>query len=449
MNVLSLFDGMSCGQIALIELGVKIDKYYASEIDKFAIKQTQLNFPDTIQLGSVTEWRTWNIDWSSINLICAGSPCQGFSFAGKQLAFDDPRSKLFFVFVEILNHCKKFNPDVKFLLENVDMGKDHLRIISEYVGIFPTKINSALVSAQNRERWYWTNIRTKQVGLFDELYTDIPQPEDKGILLRDILQPENEIDKKYYLSTVAMDRIRRKTYSNPQVNPYKTGTLDTKNNSGQLSVNSGTTLISGRGSNGSIKINNSGKSEPLSSRNDCAWDMALKVDKNGVPKSNQNKADSLTIGGHGCGNHSDMDIICVASRGRNPENPSDRRTGIPTEQRLEPNMNNKTNTLTSVAKDNLILTKNYTQWDVSGKGYKSQQDRAFYEDTKHGTLSSSENKTGFFENGTLRRLTPIECARLQTIPDWNRWECSDSQIYHMLGNGWTVKIIMHILSFML
>ena len=161
MIVLSLFDGMSCGQIALKELGCAV-KYYASEIDKYAIKQTQLNFPNTIQLGDVNNWMGWNLDWSSIDLVLAGSPCQGFSFAGKQLAFDDPRSKLFFVFVEILNHIKKFNQDVKFLLENVNMKKSHLRVISEYVGVFPVNINSNLVSAQNRDRWYWTNIRTKK-----------------------------------------------------------------------------------------------------------------------------------------------------------------------------------------------------------------------------------------------------------------------------------------------
>jgi site-specific DNA-cytosine methylase len=323
MKVLSLFDGMSCLQIALKEHGFIVDKYYASEIDKFAIKQTQHNFPDTIQLGSVTEWRTWNIDWSSINLIGAGSPCQGFGFAGKQLAFDDPRSKLFFVFVEILNHCRKFNPEVRFLLENVDMKKDHLRIISEYVGIFPTKINSALVSAQNRERWYWSNIRTKQVGLFDELYTDIPQPEDRGILLRDILQPENEIDKKYYLSDKMLNYFDKRA---------------TNFNNGKVNV---------RGENDKAStITASCKSIDIS-------DNFIKCDRNGAPKADQNKASSLTIGGHGCGNHSDMDVI---------------------------------------------MTKNYAQWDASGKGYKSQQDRAFYEEGKHGTLSSSrsENKTGVF-----------------------------------------------------
>lgn len=158
MKVLSLFDGMSCGQIALTELGVIPDVYYASETDKHAIKQTQLNFPDTVQLGDVTRWMHWNIDWKSIDLILAGSPCQGFSFAGKQLAFDDPRSALFFEFVSVLEYVRMWNPDVKFLLENVRMKKENMAVITEYMGVGPVSINSNLVSAQNRIRFYWTNI---------------------------------------------------------------------------------------------------------------------------------------------------------------------------------------------------------------------------------------------------------------------------------------------------
>ena len=204
-NVLSIFDGMSCLQIALKELDIKFDTYYASEIDQHAIKQTQLNFHNTKQMGSVTEWRTWDIDWSTIGLIGAGSPCQGFSFAGKQLAFDDPRSVLFFVFIDILNHCKKFNPNVRFLLENVDMKREHMVVINAYTGVFAVNINSNLVSAQNRNRWYWSNIRTKEVGLFGEVHTDIPQPKDRCILLKDIL--EKEVPEKYYLSDKVFNRI--------------------------------------------------------------------------------------------------------------------------------------------------------------------------------------------------------------------------------------------------
>lgn len=176
MKVLSLFDGMSCGQIALNRIGVKPEKYYASELDKHAIKVTQANYPDTIQLGDVTAWREWDIDWASIGLLIGGSPCQGFSSAGKQLAFDDPRSALFFVYVDILNHIRSVNPDIKFMLENVRMKKSHLDVISENLNVEPVAINSALLSAQNRNRYYWAN-------------WDIEQPSDAGVLLCDILEP--------------------------------------------------------------------------------------------------------------------------------------------------------------------------------------------------------------------------------------------------------------------
>lgn len=193
---------MSCGQIALKELGVKVDTFYASEIDKHAIAQTQLNFPDTIQLGSVEEWKSWDIDWSSIDLILAGSPCQGFSLAGKMLGHDDPRSRLYWVFLDILHHVQRVNPNVKFLLENVRMRPADEARINESLGIRSVVINSALVSAQNRIRLYWTNIRTERIGLFGELHTAIPQPLDRGISVRDII--DNHADDRYYLSNGAL-----------------------------------------------------------------------------------------------------------------------------------------------------------------------------------------------------------------------------------------------------
>jgi len=174
MNVLSLFDGMSCGQIALERAGVQVDNYYASELDKYAIKVTQANYPNTIQLGDVTQWREWSIDWSSIGLLIGGSPCQGFSFAGKQLAFDDPRSKLFFVYVDILNHIRAHNPGVKFLLENVRMKQESLDIVSHVLKTDAVFINSSLVSAQDRRRFYWAS-------------WDFNIPEDIGASLYSIL----------------------------------------------------------------------------------------------------------------------------------------------------------------------------------------------------------------------------------------------------------------------
>ena len=157
LTVLSLFDGMSCARITLDKMGIKPKAYYASELDKFAIKETEANWPDTVHLGD------------------GGSPCQGFSFAGKQLAFDGPRSALFFVYVDILNHVKSVNPSVKFMLENVRMKKEYLDVITEYLGVEPVFINSALVSAQSRQRYYWAN-------------WGMTEPEDRGVLLSGIIE---------------------------------------------------------------------------------------------------------------------------------------------------------------------------------------------------------------------------------------------------------------------
>lgn len=157
MNVLSLFDGISCGRIALERAGIKINKYFASEIDENAIKVTKHNYPDTIQLGSVTNIKSK--DLPKIDLLIGGSPCQGFSFAGKRLNFSDPRSKLFFEFVRLLKEC---NPKY-FLLENVKMKKQCQNIISNHLGVNPAEINSALLSKQNRVRLYWSNIKIDSI----------------------------------------------------------------------------------------------------------------------------------------------------------------------------------------------------------------------------------------------------------------------------------------------
>lgn len=173
MNVLSLFDGMSCGRIALERCGYKIDRYFASEIDKYAIKVAAANYPDTIHLGDVRDvmWPE-TFEGEKIDLLLGGSPCQGFSFAGNQLNFDDPRSRLFWEFVRILKEAKPRY----FLLENVRMKKQSQDVISEALGVQPIAINSNLVSAQNRYRLYWTNIPF------------LMMPVDKGIKLKDILE---------------------------------------------------------------------------------------------------------------------------------------------------------------------------------------------------------------------------------------------------------------------
>ena len=314
MNVLSLFDGISCGQVALERAGIKVDNYFASEIDKYAIKVTQKNYPNTIQLGDVCNIKCNELP--KIDLLIGGSPCQGFSFAGKQLNFNDPRSKLFFEFTRIL---KEVNPKY-FLLENVKMKKEYQDVISKHLGVEPIEINSALVSAQDRKRLYWTNI------------PNISKPDDKGILLSDIL--ETEVDDKYYINTDKAIEI-----CDIEVNKRKIGYIGTDSLGRRIySIhNKSVTLMAAR---------NTG----------LYW------------------------------------IPCIT-----PERINKRQNG----QRFKPS-NSKFYTLTAT--------------------------------DKHGVLM----------NGQIRKLTPLECERLQTLPDNYTEGISDTQRYKTLGNGWTVDVIAHI-----
>ena len=186
MKVLSLFNGMNTGRQALENIGIKVNKYYSSEIKPYAIELTQHHFPDTIQVGDVTKWREWDIEWKSIDLVLSGSPCQDLSAAGKRAGINGSKSSLFFVFVDILNHIKSINPNVLFLQENVgSASKLDVGIMSRALGVYPVRINSSLVTAQLRDRYYWSNIKTKAT-MFD-LVTDIPQPKDRGIMFKDII----------------------------------------------------------------------------------------------------------------------------------------------------------------------------------------------------------------------------------------------------------------------
>lgn len=333
MNVLSLFDGMSCGQIALNRAGIKYDKYYASEIDKHAIKVTQHNHPNTIQVGDVTQLETYLLP--EIDLLIGGSPCQGFSFAGKQLNFNDDRSKLFFEFVRILKEVRVKNPDVLFMLENVKMKKEFQNVISLYLGVQPIEINSALVSAQNRNRLYWTNIPT------------ITIKEDKGLMIRDILDGEILFDKE-----------------------YKCGS------------------IRGR------RIDEYGK------------------------RQDDNKY---------------IDI----------------------RQFIEERADGKSNCITTVEKDNIAICKHIGQklikklfnTNPSGSGMNGW---VYHTDYKSPTLTTNKGEGGKISSDGywFRKLTPVECERLQTVPDNYTDSASNSQRYKMLGNGWTVDVIVWIFNHM-
>ena len=410
---------MSCGQIALRELGVPIERYYASEIDKHAIKQTQLNFPDTIQLGDVEKWREWDIEWSSIDLLLAGSPCQGFSLAGAMRGLDDHRSRLFWVFDDIRQHLLSCNPKAKWLLENVRMKKEHEAVINEALQLKPVVINSSLVSAQNRVRLYWSNIRTKSEGIWGELLTDIPQPADRGIYIGDIL--DDEVDEKYYMRNLSIN---------------------------EEAIESIATTQEGKASG------------------------VVKLDKKLKPKAQQDKASCLTAGGHSGGNHSDMDILYIGlyQRGRgylksrvlpdkSPTLTSNnwsfnnmacamRGRGDNNEQQIELRKDNKSNSLTSVTKDNLLITPDTWRTHKDGQGFRPTaggKAPCIPARARNDGSGQPVAKVGCM----LRRLTPTECARLQTIPDWYKFGCSDTQAYKMLGNGWTVEVIKHILSYII
>lgn len=382
--VLSLFDGMSCGQIALHDIGIPIKQYYASEIDKHAVKQTQCNFPETIQLGDVERWREWNIDWASVDLILAGSPCQGFSLAGKMLGHDDPRSRLYWVFLDILRHVQTHNPSVKFMLENVRMRSNDERQINESLGLMPVVINSALVSAQNRVRLYWSNIRTIQDGLFGDVHTDIPQPEDRGILIQDIL--EDIVEEKYFIPPIVWSR--NQTSSDVECDSVRDPWLS-KNMRGVKEK--ACTLLS------------------------CSYKGA--------------RANGMTV------------VLAVGSL----------RFFGETEFRTMKAM--KSPCLNAQRRED---GNNQTVVELAVGTWRTHKvDGGFREMTgdKSPCIPARARNDGSGQpcvrtDRVLRRLTPTECARLQTIPEWYRWECSDTQAYKMLGNGWTVEVIKHILSFL-
>lgn len=329
MNVLSLFDGISAGRVALERAGITVKNYYASEVDSYAIKVSSKNYPDIIQLGDVTNWRNWNIDWSTIDLIIGGSPCQGFSFAGKQLNFEDPRSKLFFEFVDIRNNIRTHNPNVKFLLENVRMKQEYQDVISKYTGVSPIMINSSLLSAQNRVRLYWTNI------------TNVNQPNDKGIILRDIIL--DDVDEKYYLTPEAIDYMCRLRNGKPRWEYHK---------------------------------------NPLDGKAACLTANMYK----GVP-------------------YGVLRIPEATKKGYCEVNPNE---GV----------------------------------DLTFINSKTRRGRLMKE--KSNCLTAANYEYCWYDGYICRKLTPIECERLQTFPDNYTEGVSNSQRYKALGNSWTVDVISHI-----
>ena len=427
MNVLSLFDGMSCGQIALRQLGIPINKYYAAEIDPYAMRVTQNNFPETIHLGDVTKVK--GEDLEKIDLLLGGSPCQGFSFAGKQLNFDDPRSALFFEFVRLLKEC---NPKY-FLLENVRMKKEYQDVITEHLGVEPITINSALVSAQNRVRLYWTNI------------PNITQPEDRGVLLKDILEYDapNEYEEPY----VKLNGKEEGCVGYVGKQPKQATRIYDSNNKSQCL----TALGGGQGGKtGLYQIPDLSKYE----LSDAKVDRVLNSPRGKgyfYDPETHDKIGTVIAGYHKEPTDGSY-IKCAAFRGRYEEDGS-------IKQKLEIRKDDKTNTLTSVQKDNVIVYDNEQPHKESTKEKRDNSTEKILA-TQMGNSLRFDNVVNEHKAMTLRannpngiinkeqyyyrKLTPLECERLQTVPDGYTEGVSNTQRYKMLGNGWTVEVIKHI-----
>tara|TARA_R110000796_G_scaffold14506_1_gene47379 strand:+ start:1265 stop:2293 length:1029 start_codon:yes stop_codon:yes gene_type:complete len=338
MNVLSLFDGMSCARLALDRAGLPVTSYFASEVDKYAITVAKANYPDTVHLGDVTKITAG--DLPAVDLLIGGSPCQGFSFAGGQLAFDDPRSKLFFEFVRVLKECKpKY-----FLLENVNMKQEFQDVISEQLGCKPVDINSNIVSAQNRRRLYWTNIPVRSL------------PENKRIYLKDILEDGfTDRDKSHCVDA----------------NYFKGGNL---------------------------------KSYFEKHRRQLVFDFADEADAEGTVLAGE-----ADLKGHDYNRrvyHPDgkAPTLAAASGGN-----------------LEPKI--------------LQIARGANKGGVRA------------EDGKVPSMTSSswQNNNFVTDGFKWRKLTPIECERLQTVPDNYTNHVSNTQRYRMLGNGFTVDVIAFLL----
>lgn len=372
-----------------------------------------------------------------IDLLIGGSPCTQLSFAGRRTGLStidkeeiktldrylelksggfqfDGQSYLFWEYMRILNDIRKYNPNVLFLLENVEMGKKWETVFNEAIGIRGVHINAALVSAQNRRRIYWTNICVGHDTQFDIPYSDIPQPADRGVLLKDIL--EDDVNEKYYLKDEVIQKLLQHRERNKAMG----------NNFGavfhEINAKISTVSVGGKGMYDLIKIEN---------KKDC---------------------------------------ICAAMRGRKLKyTECDNRhetDGIVKQrknvQQLEPRNDGKTNCFTTVEKDNLILQRKIIQLNKTNEfGKQPRQQNRIYDPQGISPAVLTNMSCGshaILDNFCIRRLTPIECARLQTIPEWYEWkgkfpngkikDMSDAQIYKKCGNGWCVEVIKHIFSFM-
>ena len=392
MNVLSLFDGKSSGFTACELAGITVDNYYSSEVDKYAIQVSNLIHPNQIRLGDVTQWRDWDIDWSSIDMIFGGFPCQAWSVAGKQMGDKDERGMLFWVMLDIMKHVRHQNPKADFLIENVKMKKEFEEYIThhmvEAVGdVHKILINSALVSAQNRNRYYWTNF-------------EVTQPEDRGIVLADIIE-SGAVDREKSLTvTTRVAGATQKRYLEKSMH--------------QMVI------------------------EPTVDGETFEQWYEKTKDHGGTLEEFQ----SMTVK---CGR--------VVGRKINPETGKrdDYNPDLKTVQRFEPRLDDKSGCLTTVQKDNQLVFCDKSQ-TLLATIYKENAKSMVKRNKKDLLVASESNDFNQYTEGGLhyRKLTPRECYRLQTVPEHyidKILSCgvSNTQLYKIVGNGWTDEVIAHIL----
>lgn len=415
LNVISLFNGMGCIWLAMEEAGLKVGNRFSSEIEKYPNQANDVLYPDTVQLGDVRNVKGSELGF--VDFLAGGSPCQSFSFAGKRKGMStkceiqiltlntylelksqefefEGQSYLFWEYIRILEEIRVTNPNVKYLLENVTMGKKWQKTITQAIGVNPIKINSALVSAQNRDRLYWTNLASEQFGLFGDNHCTIKQPKNENILLKDVLEtfetsnyktPEefNEYMKKYYLSEKMLKYLntRKANYNNGKIN-YKTPedvASCINASSGHLDISDNIIVVDD--DNASGFVNDNGK-------------MRL-VEKGSCLDANYHK---------GMDNHAQRTLIVYNTM------PRSSKTG------------------------------------KGGTGLLSRDDgKTYCLDT------GSTNAIEFVSTKRVRKLTPRECGRLQTVPEHQldkllKSGISDTQLYKIFGNGWTIKVIAHILK---
>ena len=393
-TILSLFDGISGTQVALDRNGVKVDKYHASEIDKFPISITQKNYPNTIQLGSVTDWQDWDIDWASIDLVVGGFPCQAWSNAGLKQGDKDPRGMLFWTMLDVIKKVLANNPQAKFLMENVRMKKEFEEYITfhteEALGkVNKHLINSALVSAQNRKRFYWTNI------------DGIEQPMDQGLILKDIL--DNNVSTDY---NSGKQKLGGK-HTNMLNTTYKSqaNTIHDVNNKSA-------TICAGTHGYALGHVERPCELKDFDSEAECHH-VATATDING---------------------HDSLKRVYAAT-GKSPT----------------------LNTMTGGNREPKVLIvpeatkKGYTEiqdgdcFDATFPTSKTRRGRNMK--YKSNCLTATNYEYMRYEHPTYRKLTPCECEALQTFPIGYTEGISNSQRYKCLGNSFTVSVVSHILNY--